>query len=600
MQKANHVFEALHKLGQADAPVTRIYRQLFNSNMYLGAYGKIYSNRGSLTKGSDEITVDGMNMRRIEAIISDMRQERFRWKPARRVLIKKKSGGQRPLSIPSFRDRLVQEVLRAMLSAYYEPRFSKNSHGFRPGRGCHTALAQVASQFTGTKWFIEGDIKGCFDNIDHDILMAILRENIHDGRLLALIENGLKAGVIDDWVYNKTYSGTPQGGILSPLLSNIYLDKLDKFVENTLIPKWTRGKRRKHNKAYKAISHQIAKAKSKGDVETYERLKKIQRSIPSQDPNDTSYRRLWYVRYADDYLLGFVGSKKEAEQVKRELATFLAEELKLRQSPSKTLITHATTQQARFLGYAISVYHADEKLSDGSGNRVKRRSANGRVRLGIPAGLIRKKVQSYYRNNVIHSRKELTCESVAQIIKQHQDTFRGIAEYYKFAIDRHRLGALKGVMQEQLVKTIAHKMKISGSKVYQRHSSTKIINGKEYKILLETVETTKGIYRFEWGGIGLIRVKPNRNTIIDDSLPKPTWSTGGELIQRLNANKCEICGSTNNVEVHHVRKLADLKKRWAGRREKPRWVKLMIARSRKTLVVCQPCHLDIHHGRLVR
>ena len=599
MQKANHVFEALHKLGQANAPVTRIYRQLFNSKMYLGAYAKIYSNRGALTKGSDDITVDGMNQRRIEAIISEMRHERFRWKPARRTLTEKKSGGQRPLGIPNFRDKLVQEVLRATLSAYYEPRFSKNSHGFRPERGCHTALAQVAGQYTGTKWFIEGDIKGCFDNIDHDILLAILRENIQDGRLLLLIENGLKAGVIDNWKYSQTYSGTPQGGILSPLLSNIYLDKLDQFVEKTLIPKWTRGKRRRNNKTYKAVSHQIAKAKSVGDWQRYNRLKKIQRSIPSRDPNDGSYRRLWYTRYADDYLLGFAGTKQEAEQVKRELATFLASELKLQQNPTKTLITHATTQQAHFLGYAISVYHADEKQSIGSAAMVKRRSANGRVRLGIPAGLIKTKVQGYYKGNMIHSRKELTRQSVAEIIRQHQAVYRGIAEYYKFAVDRHRLSALRGVMEEQLVKTIAHKMKISVSKVYQRHRNTKISNGKEYKILLETVETAKGIYRFEWGGIPLTRVNPTRDTI-DDSLPKPTWSMGGELIQRLNANKCEICGSTDKVEVHHIRKLANLKKRWAGRRAKPKWVKLMIARSRKTLVVCQLCHNDIHQGRVTQ
>ncbi|MEM8650759.1 MAG: reverse transcriptase/maturase family protein [Pseudomonadota bacterium] len=597
MQKANHVFEALHKLGQRQAPVTRIYRQLFNSNMYLGAYAKIYSNKGALTKGTDDVTVDGFNTRRIESIINDMRLEKYRWKPARRTHVQKKSGGQRPLGIPNFRDRLVQEVIRAMLNAYYEPRFSTNSHGFRPERGCHTALAQVASQFTGTKWFIEGDIKGCFDNIDHDILMAILRNNIQDERLLNLIKYGLKAGVLENWTYNQTHSGTPQGGILSPLLSNIYLDKLDKYVEETLIPKWTRGKRRKSSKSYKSICHQIEKARAVGDWTEFDRLKHIQKSMPSQDINDPGYRRLWYVRYADDYLLGFVGSKKEAEQVKCEIATFLSEELKLTQSPEKTLITHATTQQAQFLGYAISVYHTDEKQSIGASSRVKRRCANGRVRLGIPADFVRKKTQKYFSGNVISSRRELTIQSVAEIIRQHQQSYRGIAEYYKYAVDRNRLSGLKGVMEVQLVKTIAHKMKISVSKVYRQYKATKIVDGKEYKILRETVETQKGTYQFDWGGIPLIRVNPSRETI-NDLLRKPTWSAGGELIERLKANKCEHCGSTTKVEVHHVRKLADLKKRWAGKREKPKWVKLMITRSRKTIVVCQKCHNDIHHGRL--
>jgi group II intron reverse transcriptase/maturase len=595
MQKAEYVFEAMHKLGMANKPITRIYRQMYNEEMYLGAYAKLYPNRGALSRGVTNETVDGMSLERIERIIEEMKYERFNWNPVNRTYIPKRKGGQRPIGKPDFRDKLVQEIIRAILSAYYEPQFSQNSHGFRPERGCHTALAQIAIQCTGASWFIEGDIKGCFDNIDHDILMSILRRDIQDNRFLNLIESGLKAGILNDWKYEQSYSGVPQGGVLSPLLANIYLNEFDQFVEQTLIPKWSKGQQRHRNPQYRAIEYRLSQARKQGDREAYKRLKTLQRSIPSKDTHDPNYRRLFYIRYADDYLLSYIGPKHEAEAIKEEIAEFLQTRLKLQQNQEKTLITHAKTEQAHFLGYAISVYHADHKLSLHQ-NR-KRRCANGRVRLGIPAGLIQEKIRRYMRHNKVVSERALLDESVAEIIKQYQARFRGLAEYYKFAVDRHRLGGLRGVMQEAMVKTIAHKKKMTVRQVYQKYKDEKIINGRTYKILAETVETERGVYRFEWGGIPLTTVKPGEAKI-DDTLPKVTWSRGGELIQRLQANRCEICGSRDRIAVHHIRKLKDLKKRWRGRREKPEWVKHMIARQRKTLVVCNTCHHEIHNGKM--
>ncbi len=224
MQKTEHVLNAMRKLGQQDQPLTRVYRQLYNQNLYLAAYAKIYRNAGVLTPGTTEETIDGMSVKRINAIIEIMRKERYRFSPSRRVWIDKKNREKRPLSVPNFKDKLVQEVLRGLLEAYYEPQFSDNSHGFRPNRGCHTALGQIRQQFKAITWYIEGDIKGCFDNINHERLMEILSQKIHDNRLLRLIRQSLQAGVMDDWVYERTYSGTPQGGILSPLLANIYLN----------------------------------------------------------------------------------------------------------------------------------------------------------------------------------------------------------------------------------------------------------------------------------------------------------------------------------------------------------------------------------------
>lgn len=599
MQTANNVLHAIHKLGMKQAPVTRIYRQLYNENLYLGAYSKIYQNDGALTIGTNEETIDGMNLQRIQSIIDDMQSERFRWSPSRRTWRDKKNGGKRPLGIPNFREKLVQEVLRALLSAYYEPQFSRNSHGYRPNRGCHTALEQVAREFRGTVWFIEGDIKGCFDNINHDILIEILRKSIHDNRLLNLIESGLKAGIVEDWEYEATHSGTPQGGILSPLLSNIYLNELDTFMDTILLPKWNRGRKRRANPKYDALNKAIRKARERNETTLEKELKAKRREIPSQDTQDPSFRRLKYVRYADDFILGFIGSKAEAIEIRDEISEFLSSRLRLEMSQEKTLITHARTEKAKFLGYEISTYHANDKVSESASTHCKRRSINGHIRLGIPYGLIDKKCQHYKHNNVVQSEPALTVLPVAEIIQRYQDRYRGIAQFYKYAVDRNHMSKLKGVMQEALVKTLAHKLKISVRQVYRRYSSTIQIDGKSYKILRETVETEKRTYEFIWGGIPLNRVRPGSQPI-DDSLPKVSWSIRSDLVQRLKANKCEICGNTENIEVHHIRKLSDLKKRWRGRKDKPLHVKSMIARNRKTLVVCRNCHHDIHAGKLSR
>jgi group II intron reverse transcriptase/maturase len=232
MQKAEHILQAMCKLGEKRIPLTRVYRCLYSEDLFLAAYDKIARNKGALTPGMEDDTVDGMSQRRIHNIIEQLRHERFRFRPSRRIQIPKKSGGSRPLSIPNLSEKLVQEVLRKMLEAYYEPRFRDSSHGFRPGRGCHTALTNIKWQFRGTVWFIEGDIRGCFDNISHEVLMSILSRDIHDGRLLNLIQKSLEAGYVEDWRHHQTYSGAPQGGILSPLLSNIYLHELDEFIEN--------------------------------------------------------------------------------------------------------------------------------------------------------------------------------------------------------------------------------------------------------------------------------------------------------------------------------------------------------------------------------
>ncbi len=598
MQKAEQILQAVQKMGEKRTPLTRVYRSLFNEDLFLTAYDKIARNRGALTVGTENDTADGMSLKRIQHIIEDLRYERFKFHPARRIQIPKKSRGTRLLGIPNFTDKLVQEVLRMILEAYYEPRFRDSSHGFRPGRGCHTALAKLRYEFKGAAWFIEGDIRGCFDNIDHEVLMQILARDIQDGRLLNLLRMGLKAGYLEDWQYNRTYSGTPQGGILSPLLANIYLHELDEYIEDTLTPQYTRGRKRAYNQEYDRVGERIRVARKANDKEQVKQLVSQYRKLPSQNVNDPDYRRLHYIRYADDFILSFVGPKAEAEDVKTAIGVFLKEKLHLELSSSKTLITHSRTEHARFLGYDISVYHADHKVTPKGGRRIKTRSVNGCIRLGIPFGKIDQLNKDYMRGEKIIHDARLLAYSDAQIIDTYQRRFRGMAEYYKFATDRDKLSKLQYVMEVSLTKTLAHKFKTTVACIYRRYVGKRTFQGNAYKVLAVEVPTKTRTRHIYWGAIPLNVVKLGTEVLDDNTgLRNTIFGSRTDLIQRLQADECEICGSQEHCEVHHIRKLSDLKSRWRGRKEKPAWVTTMIALQRKTLVVCKRCHVTIHAGK---
>ncbi len=598
MQTAEHILQAIRKLGEKRVPLTRVYRCLFSEDLFLAAYDKIARNRGALTPGTETDTVDGMSLTRIRKLIEQLRSERFRFKPARRIQIPKASGGSRPLGVQNFSDKLVQEALRMLLEAYYEPRFRDSSHGFRPGRGCHTALTYVKKQFRGTTWFIEGDIHGCFDHIDHQVLLALLARDIHDGRLLNLLGMGLQAGYLEGWQYHRTFSGTPQGSVLSPVLANLYLHELDTFVEEELIPQYTRGKRRSPNPDYIRLAYPIKCARWAGEAELVQALEQQRRQLPSQDTYDPNFRRLKYLRYADDFLLGFFGPKSEAVAIKAALGAFLREKLHLEMSESKTLITHARTEQAQFLGYAISIYHADDKISPRTGTLTKTRSVNGQVRLGIPYGRVYEFCKRYLRNDKPIHEAALLAYSDVQIIMLYQQRFRGVAEYYKYATDRHELGRLKYVMEVALTKTLAHKFKTSVTRVYRKYHGTRTVDGFCYKTLQVEVPTPTGNRCVYWGAVPLRVVKLGAEPI-DDNRQHYQGMAGNrtDLLQRMLANECELCGAQTECDVHHIRKLSDLKQRWRGRRDKPNWVKRMIALQRKTLVVCPSCHVAIHTGR---
>ncbi len=583
MRNAATVLGIIRERGRRGLPLEDVYRQLFNPALYLLAYGKIGRNAGALTQGATTETVDGMSLKRIQAIIEALRAERYRWTPARRVYIEKRnSTKKRPLGLPTWSDKLLQDVLRLILDAYYEPQFSLTSHGFRPNRGCGTALTDIANTWTATTWFIEGDISACFDSLDHTVLLSILQESIHDNRFLRLIENLLKAGYLEEWHYHKTLSGSPQGGVVSPVLSNIYLDRLDSFVEHTLIPAYTRGLKRKKNAPYNNLAYPIAKARRAGRDAEVQALQKERQRLPSHDPQDPDYRRLRYVRYADDILLGFVGPRSEAEDIKRQLGAFLHDTLKLELSERKTLITHARTQAARFLGYEVHTLQCDSKRYAG------RRSINGRIGLRVPHAVVTTKCSRYMNAGKPTHLPERSFDTVFSIVAQYGSEYAGLVNYYRMAYNLSSLHKLRWVMETSLAKTVAHKLRITAATVWKKYRR----EHDGHPVLMVTVERN--------GKRPLVTMFPSTDLkwqpgVQLNDTPAPRWSSRTELVQRLLADTCELCGSQDDVEVHHIRALKDLNR--PGRAAKPAWVEHMAARRRKTLVVCHVCHMDITYGR---
>ncbi len=591
MRNAETVLNIIRDRGIRGLPLEDVYRQLYNPVLYLRAYARLYANKGAMTPGATTENADDMSLEKIGTIIDAVRHERYRWTPVRRVNIPKSNGKTRPLGLPTWSDKLLQDVIRSILEAYYEPQFSDRSHGFRPGRGCHTALNTVKRTWTGTKWFVEGDIKGCFDNIDHSVLLMILSEKIHDNRFLKLIGSLLKAGYMEDWRYNTTYSGTPQGGVVSPILSNIYMDRLDIFIEHELLPAYNRGKRRRFMKPTIRLIQTAGRRKAQGRPGEAKALYKQVQRLPTLDPEDPNYRRLCYVRYADDYLLGFAGPKEEAVEIKEKLAIFLRETLKLEQSPDKTLITHATTERARFLGYEV------ESMRDNSSRTATgRRRLKGQIGLRVPADVIEAKCAEYMRAGKITTRPEMMKDSDYTIVSLYGQQYRGIVQYYQMAYNISWLHRIEWVIKGSLLMTLANKHKSSVRKIKRKLASRMETSEGTLVCLKVTVEREgKPALTAIFGGIPL---RKTERAILSDKLIPEYRTERSELLKRLLAQKCEICGSTENIRVHHIRKLADLKRN--GRQAKPLWQQLMSARNRKTLVVCHDCHVGIHSGNPTR
>jgi group II intron reverse transcriptase/maturase len=586
----------VRKRGEAGKPLNRVLRLIRRPELYLLAYANLYANKGALTPGIDpNDTVDGMSLRRIARITERVKARTYRWSPVRRTYReKKRSSKKRPIGMPGFTDKLLQEVIRLVLEAYYEPQFRDSSHGFRPRRGCHTALDTIA-RWKGTRWFIEGDITACFDSLDHRVIITILRRKIKDRRFLQLIRGMLRAGYLEQWVHHKTYSGTPQGSGLSPLLANIVLNELDTFIEDELMAQYNRGKARRFNREYIRLSKLEQRARKRGDWTTAKRVRKHYTRLPSRQPNDPGFRRLWYVRYADDFILGFIGTKQEAGVIKQRIGQFLTRS-GLSLSDEKTAITHARTEKARFLNYHINLMHDDEKVSSirthAIAGRHTRRTINQQLFFSIPHDVTRTWLRKVEEAGKVMQRGELQNQSDYDIITTYEVELQGLLNYYNRVHNLRPLRHLRYVWKESLIKTLAAKYRTTKARIRRKYGQCYSIDGRK----LVGVE------------IGRDKQKPLRAVFGKKPLQRHTQApirddiqtihiNRNELGTRLLAEVCELCGQEDVALVgHHVRKLKDLKKRWQGK-EKPAWVRKMIAIRRKSLFMCEECHQKIHAGR---
>lgn len=570
---------------------------MFNPIFFIEAYQKMYANPGNMTPGSDGQTIDGFKKSKIDALIEKLRKEQYYPTPVRRIYIPKKNGKQRPLGIPSFEDKLVQEVVRKILEAIYKPIFLDTSHGFRPNRSCQTALFQIKSTCRGTKWVIEGDITGCFDNIEHEILLNILSRKTKDGRFLELIRRFLKAGYLEFHQVKNSLTGVPQGGIISPILSNIYMHELDVFMDE-LTKKLTKGKLKKANTTYTRLSSKKTRLLQAGKNKEAAELQQRLRKMPSKDQMDSDYCRVKYTRYADDFVICVDGNKELAENIKYNVTQFLRETLKLELNADKTLITNLKDNRVRFLGYELSKSKDDTIIKKDSVGR-KKRSINETIQLLVPTEAINRKLQPFMKDGKVIAFLPRVNLPVLDIINEYNSEIRGLYEYYSLATDvARKIGKFKFYHYWSLTKTIAQKEKSSVKKVIAKYGidvHRKLGTGTR-KVLGVKYSTKNGEHTMAYFN-GSLKMLKEPNTKVSDKYC-PDVMTGRQLINRLNANVCELCGKNEGeMEIHHVRKLKDIKDKYKKRGKViPDWVLIISKIRRKTLIVCECCHHNIHSG----
>jgi group II intron reverse transcriptase/maturase len=599
MQKAETVLSILREKSEERESYTfnRLYRNLFNKDFFLRAYATIYAKEGNMTPGTDEKTIDGFGYHLIEELIEQLKTERYYPNPTRRAYIpKKRSKKLRPLGIPSFQDKLVQEVVKQILEAIYEPLFKDSSHGFREGRSCHTALYQIKNKCKGANWFIEGDIKGFFDNMNQETLIKLLEKKIKDGRLIELIKRFLKAGYMERRQIHNSLSGTPQGGIISPILSNIYLHELDKYMEN-MKNEYNKNQVRKQNTKYHSTRTLRDRYRKQGNWERAEELTKQLHKMPTMDPFDKNYTKIIYVRYCDDFIISVIGSKKLAEEIRDKVRIFLLDKLSLELSLEKTLITHTVKDRARFLGYEINKANNNTYLTR-TLNGYKMRAVNGKIQLLVPGEVINEKLKPFRKNNKPIHCKERENLSVKEMILEYNAEIRGLYNYYCLATDvSTKVSKFKFFHYLSMIKTIAKKEKSSVKKVIAKYGIDVCcckIGGRPRKIIGIKYVTRKGEKTLTYFNDSLKRVYKPRTSLNDIITSKRH-----EILDRLNACTCELCGYKSNsykdFVVHHVRKLKQVLEKYKVRDFiPPQWVLVMEGIRRKTLVVCRHCHKEIH------
>jgi group II intron reverse transcriptase/maturase len=565
-----------------------LYRLLYNPSLYVKAYQRLKSKPGNMTPGADGQTLDGFSLEIIEEAIALMRTEQYRPTPVRRTYIPKSSGKWRPLGVPSPRDKIIQECVRLILEAIYEPMFHDNSHGLRPGRSCHTALESLRRNWVGTKWLLKIDIAECFERIDHGRLLDILREKIADDRFINLIRKFLSAGYLENWVYHRTYSGTPQGSVISPILTNVYLSKLDRKLE-AFCEQYSQGQRRKPNSAYQTLMKARKDVLEQGEADPGCRdqlqgpLRLLNQRIlrtPVYAYHGPTYTRVKFLRYADDVAVAVIGSKTLVQHIQEEIAIFLWNELHLELNREKTQVIHLPTEKARFLGYEFKA--ASDRLRrrnlrrKGSPHNVVQtvKTTTGNIKLLVPLRDLSTKLQKYLAKGKPTHLSGLVNQPIEHIIDHYNGVMRGWYNYYQLAENVGRLNYARYVLQYSLAKTLAHKERLTVAKVFSKYG----------KPIAFTKPNGRAVCFFN---DPLTQVKKAKTKAEVDAVPN--W--GPRRTKTRLWDSCAICGSQKQVEMHHVRHIRK-------RGETVRGFSLyMAAINRKQLPVCYVCHRDIHRGR---
>lgn len=567
-----------------------LYRLLYCPDIYIVAYERIKSSPGNMTKAADGTTIDGFSMKTVENIIGEMRDQSFQFTRAKRIFIPKANGGQRPLSVPSARDKIVQEVLRLILECIYEgttPSFLDCSHGFRANRGTHTCLKQVRL-WHATDWFIEGDIKSCFDLIDHQKLIEIISRRVSDKRFTDLLWKALKAGYLEGYVPKNSLSGTPQGSIVSPILANIFLHELDVFVTG-LAEKYSIGEKKRVNPAYTKITKirkKIKAGKLRVSLAEMRGLEVSLRSIPSLMHNDPDFIRVRYVRYADDWIIGIDGPKSLAVRIKEEVGEFLKDELKLTLSADKTHIRNARTEEAHFLGTDISIGSGKEPLQRRikwkTGLEIQKRTTGHSTSMKAPIQKIVARLAERgfcdKTGNAV-SKAEWTVLGLPEIVEKYNSILNGLMNYYSFVNNPYGLKRIQHILQQSATLTFCNKLKIRMPTCYRKfgYNLSVVVVNKSGKISERKLNLR---YNF--------KVQPTNFQVgegVEDILKTQITLRSRSKLEE----DCCICGSSKDVVMHHVRHVR--KSQAKG------FAKVLSAINRKQIPVCRTCHQSIHDGK---
>nr|WPM94723.1 hypothetical protein [Ceratocystis fimbriata] len=553
-----------------------------NKEFLINAYNSIRSNPGNMTRGADNETLDEINEKYFNDIAMELKTGKFKFRPGRVVLIPKKDGKFRTLTIVSPRDKIIQKAITMVLQAIWEPLFHDSSHGFRPNRSTHSALKEIFLKGDNYNWVIQGDITKCFDNIPHKSIRKAVSEHIGDMALLQLINKWLKAGrIIDKRLARHKEKGVPQGGVLSPLISNIVLHSLDEYMANYK-NKFETGKLRKRNPEYAKL---IYKRRVTKDPNIAAELTKKIRNTPSVISMDPNFKRIMYIRYADDFVVLTSSSKNEVIHIKNNIKDILKNKCGSELNDEKTTITNIR-QTFDFLGARIRKPLNNNFLVNRKGSRIK---VQTRMLVLAPIEeLIDKLVKTGFaykdKNGDVlpQAYNALINMDHYSIITFYNSKINGLLNYYSFATNYNRLRFILWNLQASCAMTLGAKYKKSMRAIFSQFGKNLV--DPETDRGLNLPKNMKVRHNFN-----------NKDTKVDPFKNlELTWS--GKLTETTFGKGCSICGSNTDLEMHHIRKVADVRhKMRTGTSTYAEWIG---ATKRKQIPLCQYHHQMLHKGQL--